>query len=778
MKIKYKDDMEAYDREDLLNQMFSNKLTTSTFLGNTQAVDTLCDSLEEIEGMTKGHMLLVITQGKLSKLYLIDKGEEIRPTYKIYTWDIEESIEKEMSVRVHQTSDECIREWIETDREKHNATSSWSVPKDLYIIQSLTGYTFNKNGIREYHRLIGADGVTTRAHNNKMEQYLELTSYARQIIREEHNAMARELNRHAAATKCEELQYNLDPPPLGDIDDIVAGKVGKIINTQDLRLAKIDYIQKTSSGQVSGSVVARKKPGVKNKNADLHPVGELAMYATRNSYRSRFDEDDLEEIPYNYLDDGRPFIAIPRQGDQWNFILGSDPRVRTDAIDQLKDVISRYLKNILREKTTISAEIRVDQSSKLNLREFSKKTDGDRDHFVTQLRGLRRMTDEYKYLIKKKKSDGEDIKITDNIIFRHAQGKIEYNDFSVQVDDEMVKSHIFQSLDDYRLRYFRGELTEEEILNRILDMTFDHLSNRVQSYTREATTIKVVFNDVVKVDLDKRPTKGKAVLVYLNGQRFNKNEIIMVLRELSCCRDNETARMFIRNIGKLGLSVYIGITSGYVAKIDDKERLYRFRKEKGRSNYSLILDDLDISIIGKKIINILYSDFIGEYVHRFESKIKKTLFASIPNIRDYAKYKLLIDSAYESFKNRSKEFLEKKVKDVDGEFCKYYNKANRKLLDAIKLTGMSGKEYTIAYDSKDSYVFMSAEKNAEKECYENGTYICMIDQSNIKSNIGYDTVISKLLALKSDSVIASTIYNLEEELDEEERDDNDRENDS
>jgi len=61
-------------------------------------------------------------------------------------------------------------------------------------------------------------------------------------------------------------------------------------------------------------------------------------------------------------------------------------------------------------------------------------------------------------------------------------------------------------------------------------------------------------------------------------------------------------------------------------------------------------------------------------------------------------------------------------------------------------------------------VFMDPEIDSESKEYKEGKYICMIDQSNIKSNISYDTIVAKILALKNDSSIAHTIYNLAEEL--------------
>jgi hypothetical protein len=131
----------------------------------------------------------------------------------------------------------------------------------------------------------------------------------------------------------------------------------------------------------------------------------------------------------------------------------------------------------------------------------------------------------------------------------------------------------------------------------------------------------------------------------------------------------------------------------------------------------------------------------------------------------------MIDKSYQIFINKSKEFLDKKVLETESEHVKYYDKNQNKIYDAIKISGSSGKEYVIAYDLKESFVFMSPIVNTTLDVpyitetiYEQGTYICMIDQSKMKATVGYDTVVSKLLSLRHDSVIASTIYNLEDEL--------------
>ena len=198
------------------------------------------------------------------------------------------------------------------------------------------------------------------------------------------------------------------------------------------------------------------------------------------------------------------------------------------------------------------------------------------------------------------------------------------------------------------------------------------------------------------------------------------------------------------------------------------KKIYKFKKDSGRSNFKLLIDDIEIGIKGKKLVNRLYKIIADDELNRYsvrdlQSKLDNIIFTSVSTSGDYVKYKFLIDASYEAFVKKSKEFLDKKVEEIDGEFVEYYDENRNKKLDGIKLTGMSGNSYIIAYDSKESFVFMNPSVKEDKT-YESGNYICMVDQSNIKSNIGYDTVISKMLSLKHDSMIASQIYNLEDEL--------------
>jgi histone H3/H4 len=535
------------------------------------------------------------------------------------------------------------------------------------------------------------------------------------------------------------------------------------------------------------TLVGTAKAGVIGDKINLSNLADIWIAETRpNSYYDDTPLENFNRIPYNHIDEGRYVVGIPRASGAYDIIIAGDPRIDKDCKENLCKVLERYAETIAKNLTKLTGTTIKDNKNTMRYEDFESsvtKESQDVKPLQIRLKALKKMVDEYQYIVKKQEAVGTDVKISDKVVYNHKEGKVSYNDFSIAINDEMLKGRLFQAFEKYLVTYYRGETTEETILNDILDKIFEELKARVNSFSSENTTIKIVLNECITVDLEIKTSKNKSKLLYLNGQRFNKNEVLTVLREITCYRNQEEANRFISNIGKLGLSVYIGITTGYEATIDGNKKLFRFKKLKGRSNYTLLLDTIEIGIKGKDLINTLFSQFIGDRVPDFQGKVPKLIFESVESSADYVKYKFLIDTAYEAFKARSEEFLKKKVSDVGGEFCKYFNTNGKRIMSAISLTGMSGRKYIIAYDAKNSYVFLDPQvKQGEKNTYEEGKYVCMIDQSNIKSNIGYDTVISKLLALKNDSVIARNIYNLEEEInepgtDEGRNEDTDREND-
>ena len=767
--------------QELLDYLLNYKLDTTSVQNSEVAIKTVCEVIDSLKNKVTGHELLSITSNTCTLLHLVNKRDNTYNPYKVITWKKTEKIEKGIESKRYDSSDEDILTWAEDLNAQYRATNEgFSIDAedlvDYLISESLTGYCISKKKFTDQCEFMSSNGKVrelTLANQSPNSLVLSLKPIVDYILKEK-NARRLEIrsviSNFVNKLDCDKLSLRIVHSCIKD-SPIYIGKITKVLQNDNARTYQVKIVAIDGEEKANEyTLIAAARAGITGDYLKLNNLSDLWIAGTRPASYDDAKVENFGRIPYNHIDEGRILVSIPRCGGSYDIIFGPDPRIDKEPEEHLKTVLAKYVDILTKNLTKLNGTGIVDGKISMSYDSFESsvaKDSQDVKPLQIRLKALKKMVDEYKYIVQKQKAVGTDVNISDKVKYNHAEGKVSYNDFSIAVDDEMLKQRLFQTFESYLVTYYRGETTEETILNDILDKIFQELKNRVYSYTQENSTINVKLNGKVLVKLDIKTTTNKAKLLYLNDQRFNKNEIITVLREITCYRSQEEANRFITNIGKLGLSVYVGITSGYETTLADTKKLFRFKKLKGRSNYVLILDTVEIPIKGKELINTLFTKFIGDPVPYYETKIPRIVFESVEKTSDYVKYRFLIDSAYESFKERSETFLKKKVADVQGEFVKYWNVKNKKNMQAITLIGMSGHRYIVAYDNKDSYVFIDPElKNGEKTVYENGKYVCMIDQSNIKSNIGFDTVISKLLALKNDSIIAETIYNLEEELSE------------
>jgi hypothetical protein len=117
--------------------------------------------------------------------------------------------------------------------------------------------------------------------------------------------------------------------------------------------------------------------------------------------------------------------------------------------------------------------------------------------------------------------------------------------------------------------------------------------------------------------------------------------------------------MFLKTIGKIGLSTYIAMTTGYETTLFGKQKIFRFRKEQGRSKYKLILGDAAISITGKKLISLLYSKFIGEDINDIPVLKNVGISACPANAPVYVKKYTNLDLTKNGGQGVFREFVEK-----------------------------------------------------------------------------------------------------------------------
>lgn len=781
-----------HSKMDLIDQVLDFQLNAESFTNNKKVIDKIGNVIDKVIKMSRGHALISITRNNRRKLVLILTTDQdyYKDSYKIVTWKLKEAIEKAVDLEIHE---------IKADSALIKAADELSYRDDIAelasasIVETLNGFSSNEKALNSFNKFKSINEGSTDLMSNintwtktKEIHSLDIGRNVLKHIKETKNTARVALENLANKYKGTPLEIARDDSNVKD-KYFVCGKISEVREIAGKRFFKIDWVKYFRSPDMpsqKGSCIGITSAGTQGNDMEAHQIGNSYIF-TNSMPRWQddnhvFDIENLRRIPYNLVDKGREFVALKLKPYTWKTILSPDPRVEENYIDMFTKDLFLFAKNAtLKEAKMEGTKISVPEIDNLYYSEFEdniKSQNKNVKGLQLHLKTIKAMVEEYNYVIKKNKAKGKDVTVTENIKYNHDKGKISYNDFSIAIDDEKIKARMYETFNEYLVKFYRQEATEQEILDNIVDRIFYSLERRVKGKTKQSYEIPIRINDTIDVKLEGKVKQDKdgifVTYLYLNNKRFNKNEILTVLREMTCYRSQNEADAFINNIGRLSLSVYIGISTGYEVDFTPKEqeeakkvkRVFKFKKLKGRSNYSLLLDGSEVPIKGKKLITLLYSNFIGEDPPSFLNKIPKIIFESSGSASEYLKYKVLIDSSYKAFKEKSREFLVKKINDMGAHEVTYYNKKARKNFDGILVDGSSGNRYVIAYDGKDSYVFLDPTHNEEKNQYEEGKYICMVDQSNIKSNISYDTVIAKLMALKNDSSIAHTIYNLEEEL--------------
>lgn len=772
MNLQPEKAQQYYDPVTLMDSLLSYKIDSTTFIENETLVKTLCDAIDNLIKKEQGYTLLSVSVSTSSSIKLITKQNH--RLYNIHSWTYASKIDKPISITINEEGNDDLEEWMEKATvdnkiQRRMCNELWS----YLITESLTGVAVNKKNVLDHCKFLkqhekeykGSRGtpkfdIAFKIYDDFIKQLDTVSKDIRTTILD-----------YSSRLDCDKLKVNIKQDAIHIEPFFVVAEIVKVKEVNNVRTYQVDC-SKINKSDINGiTMISNRLAGVKSDTVNYKAIGNLAIVEVKDYYNSG-PLHIVSQIPYEFIDEGRLIVFVCR-GNFWNAIIGPDPRSSTEEpVANITRILEQYIDTVLKRTAEVSASIKDKDNTYLaeNYASTILKENPDIKPLQLHMKSIKRMLDEFNYIVKKEKAKGQDVTITDKVKYNHERGEVSYNDFSFAVNDELIKNEFMNVFNHYVVEYYRGNLTEEQILNDILSKIFTSISNRLGAYSQENTIMNIKLNNAVDVKLEIRTSKSLSKLIYINDQRFNKNEAVTVLKEMTCYRSQAEADMFIKNIGKIGLSVYIAISTGYEVEFKNKnnqeesvKRIFKFRKHKGRSNYSLILDTIEIPIVGKVLINTLYSRFIGESVSDFEQKVPKLIMNSVSSSLEYAKYKFLIDSTYTAFQKNSMDFLTKKVNDVGGSFCKYYNASNHKLLDAITVKGTTGNTYIITYDKTNSWVFINPTFKEDK--YEGGKYVCMIDQSNIKSNIGYDTVIAKLMALKNDSVIASKIYNLKEEID-------------
>lgn len=761
--------------KDLYDKLFFSELGLSEITNNDEVMIQLTEKLEKITQMSVGYNLFTIDIKTQHNIILICKSQSYGANFNFcYIIKEDKNIDTGTSFTLDEEKEIDLYDFIrkqasETVLDEMDIVS-------LIITKTMLGYRINRS--------FALDHVET-LKNYKSESVIGAIP---KNIENLHGNIRKSIinSKNEIRNKFNDLKEQYELPFTSSIDlndsiittrsdlgstnvysyrhPIVVAKIDKVINVNNKRYAPITMYD----GFEGKKLCSAYRIGESSKLYYKSDKARVIQLSNMSHLTSVF-----AAIDYNYIDTNR-YIAILGDGYYYKYlVVFEDPMVKELTIDDIYAEIDNIVDKIVKDRIdTAKCELKINaegSSSKIINLQLSKYGPGSYYmSYKDMQKAMKSMYNEYNYVIKKNKSEGSDVKITDNLTYYHSNGKLEYSDFSIELSIESVKAKMNEAAKNYMLQYFRKEITEEKIIADLTSMIYSSIDSYLLS-TNVSNTFTITFNNNVVVNVD--VNKGDAHFTYINNNRVNKNEISSILTEISCYSSQEAADKFIANICKKGLSVFIGLSSGYFYG----NKFYKFKTSEKSGEYIMNIDNIDINVKGKKLFNTLFSiAFKNEREHKTRINnndyINNHVFNSVSTKFDYIKYKIMIDKSYQLFINKSKDFLDKKVNDTASEHVKYIDVNQNKVYQGVKVVGSSGKTYVIAYDLKESYVFMNPTIDTtnvvddELPIYTGGTYICMIDQSKMKATVGYDTVVSKLLSLKHDSVIASTIYNLEDEL--------------
>ena len=758
--------------KDLYDKLFFSELGLTEITNNDEVMMQLTENLEKIVAKSEGYSLFTIDIKMKHHILLICKSKTYGASYNFcYIMSDKKAIDTGTAFTVEEEKDVDLYDFI-----KKQAISKLEELDivSMMITKTMLGYRINKSipqnagdSISKYlsltttapdsllqlkrHSIVSIKRTKTEINGkfNDLKHTYELPFESGVALELDHIYSNKEENRG-------HNPYNAKFPNIfGRIDDVIT------VNNKRIALMTVYDGDACVKKSIVYSRITTSELYYKSDNARVVNLNNISYVDTA-----------INNIDYNYIDKGRFFVIL---GDGYYFkknIIFQDPLVKQLTLDDIQNeldiIVDKAVKdNIGIRNCSINIQDESKKTFKLDLWKYGS-TGSFNINYKEVLKSLKGMYNEYTYVVKKNKSEGSDVKITDSLTYFHEDGKLQYNDFAIETSLETVKAKLHTAAKEYMLKYYRKEITEEKILAELTDLFYKQIDYFLTT-TSVTYDFTVKFNNSVEVLIE--VAKGGNNFTYINSNRVNKNEISSILTEISCYTSQTAADKFIDNITKKGLSVFIGVSSGYFYN----DKFYKFKTSESSGEYKMSIDGIEVNVKGKKLFNTLFSiafknEREGKARISNSDYINNHVFASVSSKFDYIKYKIMIDKSYQIFINKSKEFLDKKVIETTSEHIKYYDANQNKVYDAIKVTGTSGKTYAIAYDLRESFVFMNPTINTAitepdtDDVYHGGTYICMIDQSKMKATVGYDTVVSKLLSLRHDSVIASTIYNLEDEL--------------
>lgn len=476
---------------------------------------------------------------------------------------------------------------------------------------------------------------------------------------------------------------------------------------------------------------------------------------------------------YNYMDRGHIIFFVSKTGEEPSIFIANQLSLNVYSIAALFAVVAERIKPLLRNGVFLnasnSAELqRVLQGAERLVPEklgpqYAKLKAAIRSDFEKNAQNV----------IVTKFQRGEIKEVTLNNI-KLAENKATYE--TVSLEAEGLTNVILTKLDPNGV-FDIYQLVDAFIGSIIAEMDTVPRNASTQGFV-EARQWSFRINDIpITVALSTTNTRRK-----LNNHYINADELARVIRRATCFNDATQYNLFVRQVEKASLRVHDALANGVPIKIFvfDRWRDYRsevttkhpkifFVCDKGK--YALWLNKEKTEKVPlRRFVGLLdalrslntrtndtwVSDESGLSRRNTEWckwKLKRILLAHAIDDKDQpliteAQLTPLIEwllEARSAAEKKSAELLARIAKEVDAKETTYNG------LEAYEVVGRSGTSYTV---EKESF-----------KVWKTGTsqYVCIVD-GRAEMGIGYDALVTRLLALKNDTLVVDKITTLREHV--------------
>lgn len=476
---------------------------------------------------------------------------------------------------------------------------------------------------------------------------------------------------------------------------------------------------------------------------------------------------------YNFMDRGHVIFFVSKSGEEPNIFIANQLSLNVYYIAALYAVAPDKVRPLLRNEVFLNASNSAELQRVLTAAEraISEKVAARYAKLKTEIR--KDFEKNAQNIVVTRFQRGETKEVVLNSI-KFSENKATYETLSIEADgltDVVLKRldpngvfDIYQLVDVFILSIL------EEIANLPRSTTSEGFADARQWTFR-------INNIPITLAVSNTNTRRK-----VNNHYINADELHRVIRRATCFNDAAQYELFVRQIEKASLRVHDALANGVPVKIFVFDRYYDYRKpvttkhpkiffvcEKGK--YFLWLNkEKTTKVPLRRFVGLL--DKLGSLNVRTDDgwvsdesglsrrnsewckwKLKRVILAHAVDDKDQPlitekQLDPLIDWLLEArveAEKKSAELLASVVKEVGAKPVKYNG------LDAYEVVGQSGASYTV-------------EKETCK-VWKTGTnqYVCIVD-GRAEMGIGYDALLTRLLALRNDSRVVDRITTLREHV--------------